>query len=80
MFSKHFKFLAPLLTALGITCLILSGGCNQGELIEIKLPPQDSSIADQVYIGGAENIYRTDEDGTIEFITDGEHLWVRTDR
>ncbi|MFH1663037.1 MAG: DNA internalization-related competence protein ComEC/Rec2 [Chloroflexota bacterium] len=28
---------------------------------------------------GAENIYRTDEDGTVEFITDGEKLWVRTE-
>ncbi len=26
---------------------------------------------------GKENIYLTDEDGTIEFITDGERLWVR---
>ena len=26
---------------------------------------------------GSENIYRTDEDGTIEFITDGEGLWVQ---
>ena len=26
---------------------------------------------------GEENIYRTDEHGTIEFITDGERLWVR---
>ena len=26
---------------------------------------------------GTENIYRTDEDGTVEFITDGERLWVR---
>ncbi len=26
---------------------------------------------------GPENIYLTDEDGTIEFITDGERLWVR---
>jgi hypothetical protein len=25
---------------------------------------------------GAGNIYRTDEDGTIEFITDGGRLWV----
>ena len=25
---------------------------------------------------GSENIYRTDEDGTIDFITDGERLWV----
>lgn len=28
---------------------------------------------------GAENVYRTDELGTIEFITDGERLWVRVD-
>ena len=29
---------------------------------------------------GAENIYRTDEQGTIEFITDGERLWVRVEK
>ncbi len=29
---------------------------------------------------GSENIYRTDEQGTIEFITDGERLWVRVGR
>lgn len=29
---------------------------------------------------GSENIYRTDEDGTIEFITDGERLWVEIHR
>ncbi|MBN1863107.1 MAG: MBL fold metallo-hydrolase [Dehalococcoidales bacterium] len=29
---------------------------------------------------GAENIYRTDEDGTVEFITDGERLWLETER
>ena len=27
-----------------------------------------------------EKIYRTDEQGTIEFITDGERLWVRVER
>ncbi|MFC2024376.1 ComEC/Rec2 family competence protein [Chloroflexota bacterium] len=26
---------------------------------------------------GPENIYRTDVDGTIEFITNGERLWVK---
>ena len=25
---------------------------------------------------GEAKVYRTDEDGTIEFITDGERLWV----
>jgi competence protein ComEC len=28
---------------------------------------------------GEDNVYRTDEDGTIEFITDGEKLWLRTE-
>jgi len=29
---------------------------------------------------GEENIYRTDENGTVEFITDGERLWLVTGR
>ena len=29
---------------------------------------------------GKENVYRTDENGTIEFITDGERLWAKTER
>ena len=29
---------------------------------------------------GVKNIYRTDQQGTIEFITDGRRLWVRTQR
>lgn len=29
---------------------------------------------------GEDNVYRTDEDGTIEFITDGEKLWLRFTR
>ncbi len=29
---------------------------------------------------GSKNIYRTDEQGAIEFITDGERLWVKTER
>ena len=28
---------------------------------------------------GEHNVYRTDEDGTIELITDGERLWVKAD-
>jgi len=28
---------------------------------------------------GRDDVYRTDEDGTIEFITDGENLWVRSE-
>jgi len=29
---------------------------------------------------GEDNVYRTDEDGTIEFTTDGERLWLRFTR
>ncbi len=29
---------------------------------------------------GADNIYRTDRHGTIQFIIDGERLWVSTIR
>ena len=29
---------------------------------------------------GEDNVYRTDEDGTIELITDGERLWLRFTR
>jgi len=29
---------------------------------------------------GSEKIYRTDEQGTIEFTTDGERLWVRVEK
>ena len=28
---------------------------------------------------GEDNVYRTDEDGTIEFVTDGQILWVKAD-
>ena len=28
---------------------------------------------------GEDDVYRTDEDGTVEFITDGKTLWVKTD-
>jgi competence protein ComEC len=28
---------------------------------------------------GEDNVYRTDKDGTIEFTTDGETLWVKAD-
>lgn len=29
---------------------------------------------------GEDKVYRTDKHGTIEFITDGERLWVRMER
>ncbi len=32
------------------------------------------------YLGPENRVYRTDENGTIEFTTDGEHLWVKKER
>ena len=29
---------------------------------------------------GLDGVYRTDRDGTIEFISDGERLWVKTEK
>lgn len=29
---------------------------------------------------GEDNVYRTDQDGTIEFITDGDMMWVKAER
>jgi competence protein ComEC len=42
--------------------------------------PGDEVIARLEENVGSENIYRTDENGTIEFITDGERLWVKTEK
>ena len=42
--------------------------------------PSDEVMARLIEEIGPENIYRTDQDGTIEFITDGERLWVKTER
>jgi competence protein ComEC len=42
--------------------------------------PSDEVMARLIEKVGSENIYRTDQDGTIEFITDGERLWVKTER
>jgi len=39
--------------------------------------PSDEVVARLEAELGAENIYITDEDGTIEFITDGKRLWVK---
>ncbi|MFC1991843.1 DNA internalization-related competence protein ComEC/Rec2, partial [Chloroflexota bacterium] len=41
----------------------------------------DDEVMDRLQKGlGKENIYRTDESGTIDFITDGERLWVSIKR
>ncbi len=40
--------------------------------------PSDEVVARLTDRLGVENIYRTDQDGTVEFITDGARLWVET--
>jgi len=42
--------------------------------------PTDEVTARLAEKVGAENIYRTDRDGAIEFVTDGEKLWVETEK
>ncbi|MDD5037849.1 MAG: DNA internalization-related competence protein ComEC/Rec2 [Dehalococcoidales bacterium] len=42
--------------------------------------PGDEVISRLTEKLGEGHIYRTDENGTIEFTTDGERLWVRTER
>ena len=42
--------------------------------------PGDEVMERLEEIPGSENIYRTDWHGTIEFITDGEKLWVKLER
>jgi len=42
--------------------------------------PSDEVIARLREKVGSKNIYRTDENNTIEFITDGERLWVKTEK
>jgi len=41
--------------------------------------PSDEVMARLEAELGAGNIYRTDKDGTIEFITDGKKLWVEVE-
>ena len=41
--------------------------------------PSPEVLERLIYRLGEDNVYSTDEDGTIEFITDGERLWVKTD-
>jgi competence protein ComEC len=41
--------------------------------------PQEAVLDRLAQMGGVE-ILRTDEQGTIEFVTDGQRLWVQTER
>jgi competence protein ComEC len=41
--------------------------------------PSDEVVSRLEQTLGGGNVYRTDEDGTIEFTTDGERLWVRVE-
>ncbi|MFC1873764.1 ComEC/Rec2 family competence protein [Chloroflexota bacterium] len=42
--------------------------------------PSDEVMARLEQRLGAENVYRTDERGTIKFFTDGERLWLRVEK
>jgi competence protein ComEC len=42
--------------------------------------PDAEVIARLLEVAGEQNIYRTDRNGTIEFVTDGSRLWVMADQ
>jgi competence protein ComEC len=42
--------------------------------------PNQDVISRLIQKVGAESIYRTDEQGTVEFVTNGARLWVKTGR
>ena len=66
---------APFLRAVSPTVAVISAG----ESNRFGHPSQEvlARLEDVVGDGG---LYRTDRDGTIEFISDGESLWVTTQR
>ena len=41
--------------------------------------PSPEVLERLIYRLGEDNVYRTDKNGTIEFITDGEKLWMGAD-
>ena len=41
--------------------------------------PQEAALDRLAHLGEVE-ILRTDEQGTVEFVTDGQRLWVQTER
>ena len=42
--------------------------------------PNDEVLGRLIRQTGSENLYRTDRDGQVEFVTDGLELWVNTER
>jgi competence protein ComEC len=50
---------------------------GEGNRFEHPSPEVVQRLGESVVPGG---VYRTDQDGTVEFITDGEDLWVSTQR
>ena len=50
---------------------------GEGNRFKHPSPEVVQRLGESVVPGG---VYRTDQDGTIEFITNGETLWVRTER
>ncbi len=42
--------------------------------------PNDEVLGRLIRQTGRENLYRTDRDGQVEFVTDGLELWVNTER
>ena len=65
---------AAFLAAVGPKYAVISVGADN----RFGHPKQD--LLDRLAALGQVKILRTDEQGTVEFITDGQQLWVRTER
>jgi competence protein ComEC len=55
--------------------VVISVGANN----TYNLPNSDVVMRLEEWVGST-NLYRTDVNGTITFVTDGERLWVEEDR
>jgi competence protein ComEC len=67
--------MAQLLAVVNPQVVVISVGANN----TYHLPNSDVLLRLEGWVG-ENNVYRTDLNGTITFITDGEHLWVEEDR
>ncbi|MFC1846896.1 hypothetical protein ACFLYS_02410 [Chloroflexota bacterium] len=79
--------LKPIAIALMVAVIIVlcgAAGCGQNNKIEIYIPQTTTqSQIGQIYVGGGVNnpgYYSLKEGDTIEFITDGTRLWLKTEK
>jgi hypothetical protein len=81
--NRRLKIAILVTTAIIATSIFAGSGCDSTPPIEISMPETTTALQiTQVYIGGAVNnpgFYTLEDGDTIEFITDGDRLWVETE-